>query len=209
MEITQADGSVVEVMTAEEVEEKVSAATASAVENYLAENPADNSEVESLKVTVAALQESIKQSATDKTPKGQDKTSDLEARLSEAITSFSTKFEEKMASIQNASIADTKTEMLSKLSGGDKELEKKIEFEFNNYKTSETSKQAIQDRMEKAYQLATGNQPKPGIMDTIGGGKGNPIKTGDETPKLSDNALAMAKILGITDEDVKKYGPKK
>src|SRR5690606_23049032 len=81
--------------------------------------------------------------------------------------------EKKFEDFKNEMLGDTKKEMLDKLSGGDAELRKKIELEFDNYRTGETSRAAIAERMEKAYTLATGEKPTPGPLDNGGAGGGD------------------------------------
>jgi len=128
-----------------------------------------------------------------------------------ALKDFETKVSKEINDFKSAVVADQKNDLLDTLSGTDAELRKKIEFEFDNYRPGAVSKKDIEERMKKAYQLATGNAPQPHAFDSLGvnnRGQGRD-HTPEGTAKDNPNREAMRKALGISEEDYKKYGYKK
>jgi len=103
----------------------------------------------------------------------------------------------------------TKNKILEKLSGGDSELKKKIELEYDGFKGDVSTEADIMSRMTKAYTIAKGVPPSPNFMDGVnnagnkGSGNGGEGVVSTET----DNGKAQRKALGISDEDAKKFAP--
>lgn len=108
-------------------------------------------------------------------------------------------------------VGNVENEILVKLSRGDKELEKKIKFEFDNYMPGKDSREEIQQRMEKAYQLATNGKSAPGVLSNLMSGSGD-IGAGGyngagQSNKIdySQNQIAIGSALGVTEDDRKNY----
>lgn len=221
MKIKDETGVEIEVFTAKEVEEKTSIVTKEAaekaskeaVEKYQKDHPDQSSELAKIQNNLAELTKKL----SEEENKGGNENENQIQRLKKdkedaekALLATETKIMGEINKFKNEFIGDFKTEMLDKLSGGDDEVRKKIEYEFDNYKPNDLSKLGIQERLIKAHTLATGEKPSPRIFDggiLNGGQKGDGYKEKDQ-PKLSDNAIAIGNQLGITEEDRKKFGPK-
>lgn len=184
-------GEEIEAFTPEEVEAKINEAKS----GYI---PA--TEVETIKTQLNSLQIE-KQELEDKLKeavKSDDKNGES------VINKMKEELDNKISAIQESIINNEKQSIISKIAGGDKELEKKIELEFENINGKD-----ITERVIKAYKIVS-DKPVPGILDGVinFGGKGsNPTRLGKD--EESDNSKAIRSILGISDEDVKKYGVKK
>lgn len=213
MKIKNDKGEEIEVFTAEEVaaREKTASeqAATKAVEEFKAQNPDKSQELEELKTKLADAEDLLKKAEEDGKSSGQierlrKERDDAKKAAEEAQKGMDKKFEDFRKEI----VGDTKKEMLDALSKGDAELRKKIEFEFDNYRPTATSKTDVKERMEKAFQLATGNKPTPGILDgrTGGGdrGDGGGYKP-TEKKELTPNQRAIGTVLGITDKDRENY----
>jgi len=106
-------------------------------------------------------------------------------------------------------VEETKTSTLLGLAGGDKELAAKIQEECKNFKNYETatSPAEIFEIAKKAYNIVAPVDAPSAIETFIAatGGRGavvKPTTTAVETPEQA----AFRRNMGISDEDVKKYG---
>lgn len=94
---------------------------------------------------------------------------------------------------------------LKDLARGDSELEKRLRYEFENYRPHDTSDAGIKERLEKANMIVRGSMPKPGFMDggsgagTRGAGGG---PTGGGQQALEGNAALIGGVLGVKAEDL-------
>lgn len=213
MKIKQEDGSEIEVFTADEmkakVEEESKVAATKAVDEFKAANPDKSEELEKLQKDLKKKDEDLEAALADG---GNDKQIERlrkerdEAR--EAAEKAGSDWKKEFDSFREEIVGGSKKDLLDRLSGGDDELRKKIELEFDNYKPTETSQAAIKERMEKAYQLATGDKPTPGILDGAASagdrGAGGGVNASEKKNEQTDNGKAIAKVLGISEEDRKK-----
>lgn len=212
MKIKQEDGTEIEVFTEAELAEKVktaeTTAAAAAVEEFKAANPDKSAEVEKLQGELKKSQEDLDAAIAGGGNDAQiarlrKERDDAKAAAEQAGSDW----KKELDGFRNEIIGDTKKEILDSLSAGDAELRKKIELEFDKYNPDKTSKTEIKERMEKAYLLATGDKPKPGLLDGLsgmggrgdGGGYQPPVKKNEQT----DNGKAIANVLGISDADRK------
>ena len=213
MKIKNDKGEEIEVFTAEEMtaktKEVAEQAAAKALEEFKAANPDKSKELEETSQKLKDAEELLRKAEEEGGNKGQierlrKERDDAKKAADEAKSTVEKKFEE----FRNEMLGETKTEMLDNLSGGDKELRKKIEYEFDHYRPSENTKAAIKERMEKAYQLATGNKAAPGILDGRTGAGARGDEGGYKPPEkkeLSNNQKAIGRVLGITDKDRENY----
>lgn len=183
-------GEEVEAFTPEEVETKINEAKTGLI-------PA--TEVEAVKTQLNSLQEEkqqleakLKESIKNDDKGGEDVINKLKADL-----------ESKISGIQESLVSNERNQIIAQIANGDAELIKKITVEFDNVKGGD-----IKERVLKAYKIVADN-PSPNIMNNIAGagGKGSPANRSSEE-KESDNSKALRNVLGISDEDVKKYGNK-
>ena len=230
MIIKDATGKEVEVFTQQEVDEKTKAvgeeskktteeavkkASDEAIETYKKDHPDQTKDFEDLKTKLTEAEDKLKEvdSGGDDDDDGQKKR--LREQRDKAMTKLGDAMEKmgsEITELKTSIVGDTKGELLSALAGDDDELKKKIEFEFDHYRVEDTSKLAIKERLEKAFQLATGDAPKPGIFDGAVTGSGSQKGDGNEDETegvMTENAKAIGKKLGITDEQVKAYEERK
>lgn len=215
------DGKEIEVFTSEEVEAKTKeaatqaaeSAKTEAIEAYKKENPDLSSELTDLKTKLTEAEKLLKEKGGDdddedsKDPQVQRLRQERDD-AKKALEDFQTDVEKKIDEKLGALAGETKDEWLEKLSGGDVELRKKIEFEFDNYRTGANSKKDIAERMEKAVQLATGEKAEPGIFDfggTGGGDRGTHEGSDPDTEEYNDNERSIGRVLGVTEDDKKNY----
>lgn len=214
MKIKQEDGTEIEVFTEAEVQVKTkeaeTAAAAAAIEKFKEENPDKTEELTAAQTKLKEAEDALKKAEEDA---GGDKDGQV-ARLrkerddaKKAAEEATSGIEKKFEDFKKEMVGDTKTELLERLSAKDPELKKKIELEFDNYRPNDTSKKGIEQRMEKAYQLATGNLPKPGLLDgSIGAGDrgdGGSYHVDGEAKEMTPNAKAIGAVLGVTDAERK------
>lgn len=100
---------------------------------------------------------------------------------------------------------------IEKLSGGDEEIAKKIEAEFDEFGDAPTTEDATIARLSKAATIVNGTAPAPNFMDnataqagTKGEGTKNDAAKGEET----ENSKNMRNVFGISDKDVEEFSPK-
>lgn len=202
MKITQSDGSEVEVFTQQEVEQKVRAEKEAALQEYKNSNPDKSAEIDKLIADLAEANRKLAEAEAGGNPdqiqrlkqardEAQKQKDDEVKRLSKDLEDF-----------KNDTVKEVKDDLMARFTKGDSDLEKKIQYEFDRYRTNENTKQAIRERMEKAFQLATGNRPIPTAFDSFGGAAGNrgtghaPVQSGE----ISENARKIGNAFGISDE---------
>jgi len=192
--------------------ETIKKASEDAVNKYKEDHPDKAQEIKDLESKLSDAEEKLKTAEGD--DGGDDKNKDEQvSRLKKAKEEIEETLGGKITELTNkveGMVGDKKSNLIKKLSNGDDEMAKKIEFEFDNYRSSETSESAIQERMEKAYTLVTGKNDAPGILDgTISAGDRGSANLGDEAnkEKMPDSAKSMGKNLGISEKDIETFGP--
>ena len=205
------DGNEVEAFTPDELKDKQK----EAVEDYIKNNPSKKEDMDKLQNDLKVTTEKLKQleeAGGDDAQKKRLKQAkeDAEKALADGITGI----RKEMDDFKNNFVAGHKTKVLEKLSKGDPELRKKIEFEYDQYsegKKAPANEIEIQERLTKAFTLATGNKPTPNFMDGATGagqrGDGHNGGAGISKEPESDNSKSMRKAFGITDKDVEKFTP--
>ncbi len=104
------------------------------------------------------------------------------------------------------SISETRSEIISGLAGGDKDLATKIEAEFNGFAGAVSTKGEILERAKKAFNIVSPSTA-PSAIDSFMSGTGgrgaitkqNPVV--QETPEQAD----VRRKMGISDADFAKY----
>lgn len=194
--------------------EAATAAAAKALEEYKAANPtgASATEVEKLRNDLAEKEAALAAATAGEGNAAQ--IARLRAERDEATRLANegiAKIRAEMDEFKNANVADTKSKLLDKFSGGNAENRKKIEYEFDRYDPTNTSPEGIQARMEKAVSLA-GVSPAPRSVDVLNGGgaRGDGGTGGGRAPvEVTTNAVNIGKALGVTEADLKAHAEKK
>ncbi len=213
MIIKDVDGKEIEVFTADDVAARETtareAAGKQAVEDYKKNNPDKSGEVTKLQTDLDEANRKLKD-AEDAGDKGSGQVERLRRERDEAQNKLNTQVSDLSKRIDDL-IGDTKGELLNKLAGADVELRKKLELEFDNYRPGANSKTDIIERVQKAYQLVTGNKPTPGMLDNLSGagqrgdGSAHIINNEHQKKEFNPNEVAIGNMLGITEEDRKKH----
>lgn len=206
------DGNEVEAYTPEELEAKKK----EAIDEHIKNNPDKKDEYEKLKTDLDAANVKLKafEDAGGNDDAQKRRLKEAKETAEKALAETVSGFRKEMDEFKNNFISGHKTKVLDKLSKGDPELRKKIEFEFDQYsegKKSPANEAEVTERLTKAFTLATGNKPTPNFMDGVsnagGRGEGNNGGSGKPQEAETDNSKAMRKVFGITDKDVEKFGP--
>jgi hypothetical protein len=197
-------------------EDELKAKNQEAIEEYVKQNPDKSGELTNATKALEEAQNKLKE--YEEAGGGNDaQKKRLVQQKKDAETALETlkaDFTKQINEMKEGFISGSKMKILDKLSKGDPELKKKIEFEYDQYsegKPAPANEIEVQQRLEKAFLLATGNKPAPNFMDNMGSGgtKGNGSGegTGGGTAQETENGKAMRKAFGISDEDAKKYAP--
>lgn len=128
------------------------------------------------------------------------------------LETFKKEMEEKLNKIQSNMTESVKGKFLAQFSKGNKEVSDKIDLKFQNLmKTGEyqNTEEGISQAMADAATLVNGSRPSPSIMDNMAGAGSRGNGGGEAAKKVeTENEVAMRAPLGITAEDIKKYGDK-
>ena len=182
-----------------------------AIDSYKASNPDRTSEIEKLKNDLSAKEAELQQALSYKG--GDDPARDAQIkRIQEErdaqvrdLTSKITALTKQVTDFQAAAGAASKSALLDKYVGSDPDARKKVELEFDNYRSNETTPEQMAARMEKAVQLAGVTKPQtPGALDGAGG-QGGARGAGDHgagAKPVSQNAAAIGKAFGITEKEL-------
>lgn len=190
-----------------------------AIETYKQSNPDRTDEISKLKDDLAEAQAALEQ-AQDYGKNGNEggdrdkQVERLRKERDEKVGELSKKVEELTGTIETmnkSQFEGLKNELLDEYAGTDPEMRKKVEFEFDNYRASETGIKAMTERMEKAAQLAGVDvDERPDAMDGArghGGAKGEG-EYGGKSTTVTTNAVAIGKALGVTEDELKEAAAK-
>lgn len=100
---------------------------------------------------------------------------------------------------------------IKKIAGDDKEMIEKVEFQFNRLGGNQAKPEEINKIVLDAYLLANPTSQAIDVLkQSTGGGQGPGSTPANNTKEggLSDDLVPLANKMGITNEDIKKYGGK-
>lgn len=162
--ITDADGNEVEVFTAEELEAQKQAALEEFQNETQSAVTEKNLELESAKKELADAKDLLDKAAEKdlnfaklrrQKEEAQEKVDELNSEKSALQEEMEAKLGEFKQEVLEGVRKDFYNETLESLAGGDEELKKKIEFEYNRLKDSVTTNEEISKKLRDAYTLAT------------------------------------------------------
>lgn len=209
MKIKDSTGQEIEVYTPQEVEQK----TQKAIDDYKIANPDQTEKLKALETTAAdtqrKLDEALNAGDTEQVKRLRQERDDANKKFVEGVSGVKKEFEDFRSTI----LGDQKGRLLDAASGGNQEIRKKIELEFDNYKPTDNTPAGIAERMAIAAQIVTGRKPAPGMLDAIAGGAGARGGGGSYVPsqpakEVNQNTKAIGEVLGVSDEDRKWYDEK-
>jgi myosin heavy subunit len=218
-ELYDAEGNPVEgALTHEEVEEKINEAIEEHKQNSTEETEALKTELEEQKTALEAKEREIEELANE-----DDKTKNLvqlrkakeiaekeKGELSRRIGELESTFTQKVEEVEKKVTSEKLNSAVQKLAGNDKELADKIKIHYDNFKGVPKDDTEMNERLQNAYILSTGSKPESPLgAGTFGSGTGIPAGGGSSLGKPSQEAKDVGKMMGITDEDWKKYGGQK
>lgn len=187
-----------------------------AIENYKKSNPDKTAEVEKLKNDLSEVQAKLDQALSydDKSGNRDEQIARLRKERDDAVAAVNKKVEELSTTIETMNknqVAGLKETLLDEYAGKDPEARKKVELEFDNYRPNDTGLKAMTERMEKAVTLSGIKvEEKPDASDAARGhggerGEGN---YGGKPTKVTPNAVAIGKAMGVTEEELQKQAEK-
>lgn len=217
------DGKEVEAFDTEELKQK----NQEAIDAYKIEHPDKTGDLavaeEKLKTKEKELENAI-EAANKKDGDDNDDDDDakkqqidrLKKEKSDALESVNTVKEDlskQISDLKTGMFETLKTKALDKLSGGDEEIKKKIEHEFDAYGESPVTEADTLQRLTNAATIVNGSKPQPNFMDNptnISSDKGEGAKGGDagNTEQESENSKSMRKEFDISDKDVEEFSGK-
>ena len=128
-----------------------------------------------------------------------------------ALKEMTENFGKQIKDLEARLFGGQKTKLINAVTGDDETRQKvsaKVEtlLKSGDYANDE---EGIARAVADAATIITGARPQPGFMDNISGSgaRGNVQTHGANQPE-TDGAKAQRKLLGISDEDAAKYGPK-
>lgn len=227
--VKHADGSEETLYTKEELDQGVKEAeekaveTASAaakksadeaIEKYKQEHPDQGDKIKTLEGTINDLNEKIKEAGGQPGDKKDKDDSPQVKRLREerdtavkALDDFKENITKEIDSLKESAVSNVRDELLDKYSGGDAETRDKIKVEFDKYEPDKVSREDVARRVEIAATIVHGEKPTPQFLDNIGSGsgsRGDDPKGGGGKEKVTANAKAIGKVLGVSEEELEK-----
>ncbi len=210
------NGNKVEAYTMEEIEAKIEEEREAAIEEA---NINRQEEIDNLNLTLEQKEEELR-IAQEELRKERDKEKNLGGQRKvieskeEEIKNLKKDIEElKMTSISKIADIEKKfneekiNSVIDKITEGNKELKDKVKFYYENFKGEPKDDNELMERVRNAYIIATGGQQKFNLTGEIISSAGEPPigNLSGSKEKLSPEALRLAKEMGITDQDLKKY----
>lgn len=195
-----ADGNDVEVFTAAEVEQQKK----DALDTYQKEHP-DQAPA------IAQLQTDLEKAKTD-LASAQAGAGDKDGTLAAVVKTLTEKIDKTSAlalEARNAPTQEFKSELITLAAKADPTLKEKLEIAYRALSgMPEGTKEEVRARMEFALR-GVSDSVAPSVFDGGVGHMGNRGSGGLSTGGVdeSDNSKIMRNVLGITDDQAKKYAP--
>ena len=213
----QHEGAEIEVFTSEEMEAQITAnseavKTQVSTEFTVKYKDYDDFKTKSgeLETKLAETEDLLKSAENDPAKKAQierlrGERDDAKAAAEILSNAVGTQIDE----LRSEFMGDYKGELLGQVAGTDEDLKKKISLEFDRYRPTDNKREDVKVRMERAYVLATGQAPAPGLFDggVMSGGAGAGEKPKDTTSQTPESAIALGKRMNISEEDRKRFSP--
>lgn len=187
------------------------------IDAYKASNPDQTKIVEELKNKLSEATTKLEQAeaGSDDGSGNRDKQIErlrmerdaAEKKLTDEITSLKSTID----NMSKGNMDSAKKSLLDKYAGADENTRKKVELEFDRYRSTETTPEAMDERMQQAAKLAgVGAPPAPSAMDSVGGGAGSrgDGSYGGKATTVTTNAKNIGKALGISEEELNKQAEK-
>lgn len=133
-------------------------------------------------------------------------TEDEKAKLSATELSLKEgqeKLEADTKSFKETFVGDIKKDALDKLVGDDADLRAKVEHHFARFPESKTaqSRSEIEQLVNESLLLSTGGRARNPISSALNVSGESPKRT--QTSKLSEDAMDVARKMGLSEEDFK------
>jgi len=213
MKVKQEDGTEIEVLSPEEVQAKIEA------EKAQWQKEADERDAQTKTALEAAIAEKAKLEAdlaAATTAGGSDSANFkiLKSQLDEKDKAIKT-LQENDKKNSELRMKDIESEVLGSRVKAGSELEKKVRFHYENTLSGvkAVTREEISKKIDSAIKLAADATNSVDIVGSANfqaaGFSGQPNGQSNSTPlELTAVQKDLAKKLGITDEDLKKFGPK-
>ncbi len=198
--IKDAEGNDVEVFTADEIEAQKEAA----IEQYKIDNPDKTDEISDLQTKLQEAEEKLtKANDSDKNFAALRKSKDeAEKKLEDFTKEIDGKISKVKMEVLEGVMQDHKNDTMKVLSGGDPELEKKIEYHYKRLGDVAGTKEEITNKLKDAYVLATKQESGSNFSNTVlGSGGVGRIKFNSTNPKFSTEEKELGAKFGLTDKD--------
>ena len=198
-------GNEVEAYTEEELEAKKK----EALDEYAKQNPDKAEELEKAQKDLEDAQKKLKE--YEETGGGDDhqkqRLKDKAKTAEQALEEVRENFTKEIKELKEGFLSGHRTRILDRLSGGDEEVKKKIEFEADQFVGDVKNEVELEQRLTKAATIVNAQTPIPNFTDNLSGaGSRGDKQTHEVSTQESENSKTMRKALGITDEDAEKYG---
>jgi len=187
------DGEEKEVFTTEELESQKQ----EVIEKFKSENPDRANEIQTLQNALKETEEElVKYKDKDLNFSNLRKEKEqLEKNLKDITGNIDIKIESAKREIMEGVLKDHYSGTLSRLSSGDKELEKKIEYHYKRISDPSSTKDEIEKKLQDAFILAGGvkSPNNNGVFSSAGAGKFN---LEPKAPLTDEQKEVLGKLAG-------------
>jgi len=113
----------------------------------------------------------------------------------------------EMRTMKDTVVGNHKNGLMAKLSGGDKDLEAKIELEYSQFAGEALTNDQISERMLKSFRNANPDYAPQTLSDAVAYvGKRSQQSAGKDTGARTEDQQKAQAAMGISADDEKKYG---
>lgn len=206
------DGTEVEVFSKDELEIQKVEASQKAIDDYKVANPDKSTELTELQEKLDAKEKELEESLNSDGGLNFKHLRELNKKIEAERDALKKDIDEKISKakqeVLGSAVQGIYSEELEKLSFGDVELKKKIEFHYKRLSDPASSKDEVMKKLNDAATLANPRRAV-GVLNAkvISSAGANRPQYSIET--MSPELKGVANRLGITDEDIKKHATKK
>ena len=214
-ELFDEHGDLVTAYTEEEVQKKIEEESAKLIEETNAERQKEIDEValrlEEVEKEKAEMEERLSK-LDDKSinfgnlrKKAEEKDVVIN-ELKGTIKSLEEKMDQRFNQISSETTKQKIDTLISQVAGNDVELAKKIVFNYNRFNTTPKDETELRQLINDAVILSTGGAKKNLFStDVLSSSGGTPVRSDLDSEKLSDSGREGAKLLGISEQKLKKH----
>lgn len=205
--VTTDDGEEIEAFSQEEVEALANERLAAEAERIESEKQAEVDRLAQEKLDLESELEKLKNKDMN-FERVRKKAEGKDVEISEEIKSQISQLEERINAIAAQPKEDVKQDFVKQYIGDNKEQQERFDYYFEKLGSDAVTKEDVIKASQEALRLASDGEYKPDLSSGMYNTGVNQNYRGTQKNEVSETSKEIGALLGVTEEDRKKYGNK-